>query len=172
MSLTIWKIFGFVFTGLVGTLLHFLYEWSNNSVVISLFSAVNESIWEHMKLLFFPMFIFSLIEYKFIGSNYKNFWGMKLIGTVLSLCLIPIIYYTYTAVLGRNIDWFNILIFFLAVAVSFLIEVYLFKNKSDLFSSQIAFMLFCLIALVFFVLTFLTPRLPIFKDPVTGTYGI
>lgn len=72
-SLKFWQIGGFVFTAIAGVLLHFLYDWTNQSIIVASFSAVNESIWEHMKLLFFPMFVFALIEYKFIGKNYENF---------------------------------------------------------------------------------------------------
>ena len=110
-SLKLWQIGGFVFTGIAGVLLHFLYDWTNQSIVVAPFSAVNESIWEHMKLLFFPMFVFALLEYKVIGKNYENFWCAKLVGTIMGLLLIPIIYYTYTGALGVNADWFNIVIF-------------------------------------------------------------
>ena len=55
--MALWQKIGFFFTVVFGVLLHFLYEWSYNSVWIAPFSGVNESTWEHMKLLFFPMFI-------------------------------------------------------------------------------------------------------------------
>ena len=49
-----WQLAGFIFTAVLGVLLHFLYDWTNESLVVALFSAVNESTFEHMKLLFFP----------------------------------------------------------------------------------------------------------------------
>ena len=91
---------GFIFTSIAGTLLHFAYDWSNQSIFLAPFSAINESIWEHMKLLFFPMFVFALIEYFLIGNEYKNFWCSKLIGLLLGLLIIPTLYYTYTGALG------------------------------------------------------------------------
>ena len=87
---------GFIFTSIAGTLLHFAYDWSNQSIFLAPFSAINESIWEHMKLLFFPMFVFAMIEYYFMGNEYDNFWCIKLLGITLGLLLIPTLYYTYT----------------------------------------------------------------------------
>ena len=56
-----WEIVGFIATGLFGTLLHFVYEWSGGNRVIAAFSAINESTWEHMKLLFFPALLFTAV---------------------------------------------------------------------------------------------------------------
>ena len=69
----IWQFFGFVFTGLMGVFLHFLFDITNGNIVAALFSAVNESIFEHLKLLFFPMFLYAIIESRYIGNDYKNF---------------------------------------------------------------------------------------------------
>ncbi len=171
-SLKLWQIVGFVFTGIWGVVLHFLYDWTNQSIIAAPFSAVNESIWEHMKLLFFPMFVFALIEYGFIGRDYKNFWSVKLAGTSVGLFLIPIIYYSYTGIFGVNADWFNIVIFFIAAAAAYFLETVLFKNRTPRKSQIVAFFIMCIIALLFIVLTFVQPHLPLFQDPATGSYGI
>lgn len=172
-SLKFWQIGGFVFTGTAGVLLHFLYDWTNKSIIVAPVSAVNESIWEHMKLLFFPMFIFALVEYKFIGKNYKNFWCAKLIGIMIGLFLIPTIYYTYTGILGVNADWFNIVIFFIAAGTAYYLENLFLKNKFNLCKSPfIAFTILCLILVLFVVMTFVQPKIPLFQDMTTGNYGI
>ena len=172
-SLKIWQISGFIFTDIAGVLLHFLYDWTNQSVIVASFSAVNESIWEHLKLLFFPMFLFALLEYKFIGKNYENFWCVKLAGTITGLLLIPIIYYTYTGILGVNADWFNIVIFFIAAGTAYYLENLLLKNKLNFCkSSLIAFVILCLISVLFVVMTFVHPKIPLFQDMTTGNYGI
>ena len=56
------SIVGFVLSGLLGVLLHFLYGLSGDLRLVALFSAVNESTFEHMKILFFPLFLFAFIE--------------------------------------------------------------------------------------------------------------
>ena len=59
-SLNLWQLAGFIFTGVAGVLLHFLFEWTGKSIFVAPFAAVNESIWEHMKLLFVPMFLLKI----------------------------------------------------------------------------------------------------------------
>ena len=157
---------GFIFTSITGTLLHFAYDWSNQSILLAPFSAINESIWEHMKLLFFPMFVFSFIEYFRIGNEYENFWCVKLIGIALGLILIPTLYYTYTGAFGVMIDFINIAIFFLAAAVAYSVETRLFEQGySCRMAPRVAFFLLCLIFLAFVVFTFLPPEIPLFAEP-------
>ena len=55
------QIFSVIFTWILGTILHFLYEWSGDNKIIASFSAVNESTWEHLKLVFFPMLITTIV---------------------------------------------------------------------------------------------------------------
>lgn len=172
-SLFLWQILGFVFTGAVGVILHFLFGWFNESVIVAPFSAVNESIWEHTKLIFFPMFIFAVIENLYVGKDYKNFWCVKLIGIVIGICLIPVLYYTIDGIFGGSLDFVNIAIFFVASAISYLEESSLVKRDSiKCKSPKIAVGALILLAIVFAVLTFLPPQIPLFEDPVTGGYGI
>jgi len=157
---------GFIFTSIAGTLLHFAYDWSNQSIIFAPFSAVNESIWEHMKLLFFPMFAFALIEHFRIGKEYENFWCVKLIGIALGLLLIPTLYYTYTGAFGIMIDFINIAIFFLAAAAAYSLETRLFEQGYTCRTSpRIALILLCLILLTFVVFTFFPPDIPLFEAP-------
>jgi hypothetical protein len=171
-KIPLWQMAGFVFTGAFGTLLHFLFDWTGGSIPVALFSAVNESIWEHMKLLFYPMVFFALVEYFTWGKERKNFWCIKLIGILLSLVIIPVVYYTYTGILGVNADWFNITIFFIAAALGYLAETKLFqKDVACCLPSWVAIGILCMIAAAFTVFTFLPPEIPFFQDPQNGTYG-
>lgn len=56
-----YQIFSILFVFLLGTLLHFTYELSGNNLFIATFSAVNESVWEHLKLIFFPSLLTVII---------------------------------------------------------------------------------------------------------------
>lgn len=171
-DLSLWQFAGFAATSLSGTLLHFLYDWTNQSILIAPFSAVNESTWEHMKLLFFPLFLFALIQSRFF-KEYKSFWCVKLAGIVTGLVLIPVLFYTYNGVLGKSPDWVNIAIFFVSAAVAFVLETRLFKKDTlRCRSPRLAFALICLIGMLFVVFTFATPQIPLFQDPINGTYGI
>lgn len=170
-DLLLWSFGGFVFTSLAGTILHFIYEWTKKSIFTAPFSAVNESTWEHMKLLFFPMFIFALIQSYFF-REFSNFWCIKLIGIITGLILIPTLFYTINGIFGKTPDFINIAIFFIASAMVFMIEAYLFKNYLCGKSPYISFLIICLIGILFIIFTFVTPRIPLFKDPVSNTYGI
>lgn len=167
-----WQMAGFVFTGAFGTLLHFLFDWTGGSVGVALFSAVNESIWEHMKLLFYPMAVFALMEYFTWGKERKSFWCIKLIGILLSLAIVPVAYYTYTGISGVNADWVNIAIFFMAAGVGYFVETKLFQREfSCPLPPWVAIGILLLVGAAFTVLTFLTPEIPFFRDPQDGTYG-
>ncbi len=164
---------GFVFTGIMGVLLHFLYDITGESIIVAPFSAVNESTWEHMKLLFFPLLVFAFIEYRLIGKSYENFRCVKLIGTAVGLLTIPLLYYTYKGALGISADWFNIAIFFIAAAVTFLLERALLKRGiSCPVPPVVSIGVLILMAVLFVVFTFAPPEIPLFMDPVDGSYGI
>ena len=170
-SINLWQLVGFAITSLSGTLLHFLYDWLSEAVWIAPFSGVNESTWEHMKLLFWPMFMFAIVESFF--KNNKAFWCVKLRGIVLGLALIPVIFYTYNGVVGTSPDWVNIAIFFISAAVVYIYETRLFKmNMAKCRSARIALGILLLFAVCFVLFTFITPTLAIFKDPLGGSYGI
>lgn len=167
-----WQMGGFIFTAAVGTLLHFFFDWTGGSVVAALFSAVNESIWEHLKLLFYPMVSVAAVEYFFWGKDTKDFWCVKLVGILIGLTLIPVVYYTYTGIWGVKADWFNITIFFIAAAVVYWAETKLFQRGfSCPLGGKTAVFLIVLIAAAFTALTFVPPHIPFFQDPITGTYG-
>lgn len=171
-SIGLWQLMGFAVTSLSGTLLHFLYDWLGEAKWIAPISGVNESTWEHMKILFWPMFIFAIVQ-SFFFRDRENFWCIKLRGILLGIILIPVLFYTYNGAIGKSPDWLNIAIFFLAAAIAYLYETRLFnENKLLCKSPKLRIFVLCGIALLFVLFTFATPELGIFKDPLTGTYGI
>ena len=171
-SIGLWQLCGFGVTALGGTILHFLYDWLGEAVWIAPFSGVNESTWEHMKLLFWPMFVFALVQSLFFRER-TDFWCVKLRGMLLGLALIPVLFYTYNGAIGKSPDWLNISIFFVSAAVAYLYETRLF-NQKRLLGKQPNFALaaLCALSLAFIVCTFLPPRIGIFRDPITGAYGV
>ena len=167
-----WELAGFLWTCAAGTLLHFLSDWSGGTVIAAAFSGVNESTWEHMKLLYFPLLLFALVQSRFF-KEYRGFWCVKLIGFLTGLALIPALFYTYNGAVGKSPDWLNITFFFVAAAVAFLTEGVLFKsNRLRCRRPWLAFAAVCLLGVLFILFTFAPPPLPLFRDPLTGTYGI
>ena len=171
-SVNLWQLWGFASTALGGTLLHFLYDWSGKSLWVAPFSGVNESTWEHMKLLFWPMFVFAIIQSLFFRER-KDFWCIKLKGIWLGLVLIPVLFYTYNGVVGKSPDWINISIFFISAAVVYIFESVQFKKlyEKDC-CSKFSFVILALTAVLFVVFTFVTPEIGLFLDPLTGGLGI
>ena len=168
----LWQLMGFAITALGGTLLHFLYDWLGEALWIAPFSGVNESTWEHMKLLFWPMLLFAVVQ-SFFFKDRGDFWCVKLRGILLGMALIPVIFYTYNGVIGKSPDWLNIAIFFVAAAAVYLYETRLYqKERVRCSSPKWAVVALGGLAVLFVVFTFVTPEIGIFRDPLTGTYGI
>lgn len=171
-SIGLWQLMGFAVTSFCGTLLHFLYDLTGGAVWIAPFSGVNESTWEHMKLLFWPMFIYAVVQ-SFFFKDIEIFWCVKLKGTLLGLVLIPVLFYTYNGVIGKSPDWINIAIFFVAAAVAYIYETRQFNNAElSCGLPRLSLVLLSVIGVMFIAFTFATPNIGIFKDPLTGAYGI
>lgn len=164
------QIFSAIFVIILGTLLHFTYNWSKNNWFVGVFSAVNESTWEHLKLLFFPMLITTTIGYFIFQDNFPNFLCSKTIGIITSILFTVIFFYTYTGIIGTNYAFLNILTFILSVIISEYLAYILIIN-SFTFNKIFCISLLIILTLSFFVFTFHTPKINLFKDPVTNFYG-
>ena len=167
----LWQAAGFAAATFGGTILHFLYDWTGGSILVSPFSGVNESTWEHMKLLFWPLFLIALVQRRFFREQ-ENYWCVKLAQILLGLTMIPVLFYSYNGVFGQSSDWINIAIFYSTAALAFLFERWAFKQNRHCKSPQLAFAAICLIGVLFAVFTFAPPQIPLFRDPVTGTTGL
>ena len=174
MNLKKINIIGAIFVIALGTLLHFAYDWSGESDFVAIFGAVNESTWEHLKLLFFPVLLFSVVEYFVYGKNVKGFWASKTIALMVGMLTIIAVFYTYTGVLGENVDVVNIMLFVTASVLVYYLS-YNFMNL-EMFENSLLNKV-CVLVLVgvfimFWVYTFYPPLINLFKDPITSGFGI
>ena len=112
-----WELFGFFFIFFLGAAWHFLYDWTG-IFIISLVAPVNDSVWEHLKLGICPTLIFAFIAYFFIGRYHRRYWAVRALQMYLNPIFLALLFYGYTAVLGDNILFLDILIFAVAVAAS------------------------------------------------------
>lgn len=165
------QIISVIFSMVIGTLLHFTFNWSGNNLFVGSFSAVNESTWEHLKLLFFPMFITIIIGYFYMGKNIPNFLYAKTLGIICAIIFTIIFFYTYTGILGTNFAFINIAIFFFSVVLG---EFFAYKSMFSSFScnNKVAIIVLVTLFLCFIIFTYFTPQIGLFKDPVSGKYGI
>ena len=174
-KLRCYHIIGTLFVIVIGSLLHYVYKWSGNNKLVGVFGAVNESTWEHMKLLFWPMVLFTLVEFFAYGGEYPNFIGVKAISLLIGLIAIPAIFYTYTGIVWENYLIADILVFIISVMLAYIISYYLL-NKTDVSSCKsaniIGIAVFVLLAVCFTVFTFKPPKIALFLDPSQDLYGI
>lgn len=168
-----WEIFSLFFVIIVGSFLHFLFEISGYFYPIGAISAVNESVWEHLKLGFWPIVFLAPVEYKFIKERVKNFVIAKVVAAYIIPLSIIIIFYTYTAILGTNLLIMDILTFIIAVIIGHIISFkIMISQEKPRIMTIISLILILLFAIVFVLFTYFPPHLPIFQDSLTGQYGI
>ncbi len=157
-------IVSYIFVTILGVLLHFAYEWSGENYFVGLFSAVNESTWEHLKLIFFPMLLLTIWDLMHTSKDDSDFLPARIIGILASMAFTVITFYTYIGVIGQNIDFINIAIYFLAVAFGFYIEKRIYGKTGSL-TNTISFYILLIFTILFFVLTYSAPDIGLFSVP-------
>lgn len=154
-------ILRYFFVVLFGVFLHFAYELSGENPIVGLFALVNESVWEHLKLLYFPMLALTIWD---LFTNYRNnlnFLPARTLGILAGLTFLVVVYYTVTGIIGINIAWVNILIFLLAVAFAFWVERKVCSCCKTL-SIKLAIVILVVLLILFIVFTIAPPALGIF----------
>lgn len=166
-------ILGFIFVSIAGSISHFVFEWSGYNFAAGLIFPVNESTWEHLKLLYFPYIIWTAIEYQCLKKE-KGILAAKLIGAAAGMFFITIFFYTYTGAIGKSIEILNILSFFIGVSASFFTDYFFIKTQKFSNRRTDTICLAGLIALggIFIIFTISPPFIPLFKDPINSTFGI
>ncbi len=166
--------FGIIFCAAIGTLAHFLYEWSGDNTLIGIFTPVNESIWEHLKLLFYPVLIFSVYEYLSSRRGTDSFIPARTLSLFIGMAFTVAAYYTITGIIGKDIAWVNIAIFIVSVLIVFWLTNCIIKNTKRVSKACTIWSLVAVAvtAILMTVWTFYPPNLNIFIDMQTHTRGI
>lgn len=140
-------------------------------MLVGTFSPANESIWEHLKLLFFPMLITTIMVYFYEGKNISNYLCAKVIGIILAIFFTIIFFYTYSGIIGTHFAIVDIGSFFIAVVLGQYVAYQ--KMQSTFYCNNlIAIIILLVLYLCFFIFTFFPPHIGLFKDPITGMFGI
>lgn len=167
-----WELAGLVWTLAAGNTLHFVYDWTGHSTAAALFAAVNESTWEHMKLLAVPYILFSLLE---VLCRREDTVAMpRAVGLLVGLAAIPVLFYTWKGVTGLEIMAVDIGIFQVAVALGYFVSWRLQRRRALAGPGWTALGLMVLVGVwaAFLLWTFQPPKLPLFMDPLTKAYGL
>lgn len=158
-------IIGIFFILIIGTLWHFVYDWSGKNDLLGFFFPINESTWEHMKLIFFPMLIYSVYMNKKIKEEYPCVTSSLLFGALSGTFLIPVFYYTYSGILGNNFLPLDIATFAASVILAF-IAVYKLTLSCKLSSyTTLLKLLTVLLAAAFLIFTYHPPDIGLFFNP-------
>lgn len=161
------NVIGFFIISVLGTVSHFVYEWTGKPYLIGLFFPVNESTWEHLKLLFFPSLIYFAVMYFTQKEKPANYAPAVAVSLMAGMVSIVVMFYTYQGVLGRNIDFLNILIYFLGVIVTLFVMQRIIKREafSSGFANIISLFFLLIISILFISFSFNPPSLGVFLPP-------
>ena len=169
-----WELLGILFISCLGAMLHFVFEWSGEWAPVGVIAAINESVWEHLKIAFWPALIWAGIEYRPLKDSVKNFTFAKAAGIYVMPLVITGLFYAYTSATGREILAVDIVIFVVAIALGQLASYRILISPRQLpdWSGKLAVAGLISLAVLFIVFTFNTPHTPLFLDPGSGTYGL
>lgn len=161
------EIISFLIASVLGVLFHFVYDWTGENAIAGLFFPINESTWEHLKLIFFPISLLALIEYFILGIRYNNFIFNKFLSVLLGMAVTVILFYTYTGIYGKNSDVLNILIYFLSMAAAYIFSYHWIRSrKMSAVSAKVGFWGFVILMLLFFLFTLFPPTIGLFRSPI------
>jgi len=172
-----WILLGIPVLIIFGSLMHFVYEWSGNSTIVGIFAPVNESVWEHLKMTFWPMLIWWLLGYFILSINNNISAADWFVSCVIAELVCPLVivsfYYTYTGALGIESLILDIFSLFLGIIAGQCLALHIYKNKKfSQYSLYIAITILIFMAVKFTVFTFYPPHIPLFMDSLTQEYGI
>jgi len=112
-----WELIGIAVISVLGSVLHFVFDWSGQWEPVGVIAAVNESVWEHFKIGFWPALLYAAVEYPFLNKYTTNFLIAKAACVYVIPVTIAIVFYSYTSVFGQEILLIDILIFVLAITL-------------------------------------------------------
>lgn len=161
---------GFVFVNLLGALSHFFYEWSGDSVVAGIFFPVNESVWEHLKLVIFPTFVWFALGTIYMRGT-PNYVFACFVCVLSGLLIIPAVYYTYTSFTGESILPVDIASFTASVFIGFVAVWFIAGARRVRWLGVIGALGIAAVVAVYLTFTLYPPQANLFRDPMDGTYG-
>lgn len=158
------NIFMIIFLFLLSFLWHFMYDWFP-CVLTSIFFPVNESIWEHMKIIFYCLLIGSVLEKK--GNNYYlNILVKPLVGVLFYLIIFIPLYLIF----GESM-FISISLMLFTYIIMELLGIKISKQE-ELNIKVLPIIIIILISILFSILTFYPLHNFLFFDSVKLGYGI
>lgn len=167
-----WEIGGIFWIIIVGSLLHFAFDWSGNSKFVALFTPVNESVWEHLKLGYFSLLFFSIIEYPFLRKYTTTFFFGKFLGILVLEFTVLIMFYSYHFIFKDSSFIVDVSSYLLGAVLCQVVSIKVMKMNISKTTNILSLIGFIVLGFVLSFFTFFPPELGIFRDSNTGKYGI
>ncbi len=178
-DLIIWEVVGWVVIFGFGSLFHFIYEWLPWKGY-AWFFAINESMWEHTKLSFWPGFVFYIVEYFALRKRTEKILIAKAVALYIGPLVMLTFYYTMVGVFGDDIKTIalSMITFVIATALQQLssywlltIKPVILEKKKQLILDIISLTVVGLLMVAMIVFTYVQPPLDLFYDFYNSTYG-
>lgn len=166
------EFFGAAATFLIASGLHFIYDLNPNTLT-ALVGAVNESIWEHMKIFAIGYLFYSVIEYLWAKPELRRFAVSKTLGVFVMISLIPAAFYTFSLFTQGPTLILDLLIGFGSAVAGFLVSCKLYFSEKEIekfFYTSLMMIFLLMMMIVSF--TFFPPKAELFRDVPTDTFGI
>jgi hypothetical protein len=171
-SLLKWELTGLGVIFLMGSGFHFLFDVFGSNPAAGVFFPVNESVFEHLKLTFWPTMIWAAFSYNFLKYTANNFLIAKASAVIIMPLVTIALFYGYTAFTADNVI-VDILIFLVAVAAGQFVNYLLLKaHPLPQWLSGLSAIIILALAVLYAVFTFYPPYTGLFMDSNTGGYGI
>jgi hypothetical protein len=162
-----WILLGIPVLFLVGSLFHYLYELSGKHPLVSLIAPVNESVWEHTKMVVLPVILwwslFYLVKGQSLSISINPWFTGLLVSLIISIILIPALYYFYTEAFGVSLLWVDILILLIALGLGQLLGLHVVRYSAGMDAKEVMAIL-AGILLFYAVVTLRPPKLPLFRS--------
>ncbi|MEG0357344.1 MAG: DUF6512 family protein [Christensenellaceae bacterium] len=166
------EVIGAVLLCVLAPLFHFTYEWSLNNTFVGIISAVNESVWEHTKIIYFPYLFLSIIEYFIIKPDFKRFFAAKSISLALIPAIMIAFFYTYTGAFGIESLAIDIGFTFVLSAIAYVISYKLYQSERNIEKYFVVLLvMFAAVLLMELLFTAFAPHIPLFQSSVDGSFG-
>lgn len=148
-------------------ILHFLFDLTGKNILIGFISPINESIFEHTKLIFIPLIICYLIYFnKHKNSLDKNRWFFtSLLSISIGIILVPMIYYGYTESLGIELIYIDILMTLIILFISNIFFYVYYNNYNFAIKKELSIIILILLFVFYAYASLKQINLPIFISP-------
>ena len=160
-----YTLIGILVLFVVGSLFHFLYSLTGECFIVGLFVPINESIFEHTKMVVLPIFIWWFIFYLFRKKDlFVNAWFTSaLIAMISAIIAIPMLFYFYSQAFGIESLVIDILILLVSLAIGQILGLHYYRHGKGIeYHFAIVLMIVIIIHFAFFTIN--PPAFPIFNS--------